>query len=149
VSHSVHLKAPPPTRGLSLRAARHATGRPQHNMIPPDRSRGALTAVGACLAPLSDSRAPGSNQSGASQLGTQANAGHRWQPSRRPLSPPGPCACNIAWSFAESSQPQQPIRLRCKYTIDPTMYIQYRYTIPNTPLAVQVDASVRSGGDDP
>jgi hypothetical protein len=29
------------------------------------------------------------------------------------------------------------------------MYMQYRYTIPNTPLAVQVDASVRSGGDDP
>jgi hypothetical protein len=28
VSHSVHLKPRPPTRGLSLRAARHTTGRP-------------------------------------------------------------------------------------------------------------------------
>ena len=28
MSHSVHLKPRPPTRGLSLRAARHTTGRP-------------------------------------------------------------------------------------------------------------------------
>ena len=27
MSHSIHLKPRPPTRGLSLRAARHTTGR--------------------------------------------------------------------------------------------------------------------------
>jgi hypothetical protein len=34
VSHSVHLKPRPPTRGLSLRAARHTTGR---RLAPPHR----------------------------------------------------------------------------------------------------------------
>jgi hypothetical protein len=34
VSHSVHLKPRPPTRGLSLRAARRTTGRP---LAPPHR----------------------------------------------------------------------------------------------------------------
>src|SRR5215472_2613238 len=105
--------------------------------------------AGACRAPVSDSRAPGSNQSGASQLGTQANAGHRWQPSRRPLSPPGPCACNTAWFFVVSFQPSAadsigivntPLTQQCISNID---------IPPNTPLAVQVDESVRSGGDDP
>src|SRR5262249_8817063 len=101
---------------------------------------GALTAaVGACRAPVSDSRAPGSNLSGACQLGTQANAGHRWQPSRRPLSPPGPCACNTAWFFAVPFQPSAADSIGIvNIPLTPTMYIQYRYTIPNTPLTLHL-----------
>jgi hypothetical protein len=35
MSHSVHLNAPPPDAGLSLRAARHTTGRPLSPATPP------------------------------------------------------------------------------------------------------------------
>src|SRR5215813_8695654 len=79
--------------------------------------------AGACRAPVSDSRAPGSNQSGASQLGTQANAGHRWQPSRLPLSSPCPCACNTVWFFFVSFQPSAADSISVVNTIDPKQCI--------------------------
>ena len=38
MSHSVHLKPRSPTRGLSLRAARHTTGQPLSPATPPSIS---------------------------------------------------------------------------------------------------------------
>ncbi len=51
MSHSVHLNAPPPDAGLSLRAARHTTGRPLSPATPPKvsaQTENRVPVLGSC-----------------------------------------------------------------------------------------------------